>query len=125
MKKAQKSSNISTLKFHGLVPQKGNRNVHLRGRGTTAILDLSKVQMVIKFTVKVRTMQNLFRKWCKFQKRGNRILDLPSNFSGKIDSVKVDGEKKEFTHDESRNQIMILDVAISFDEDQSVDIKLK
>ena len=106
----EKAGEISSLKFHGLVPQEGeeqcsNENDFLEeGYAYNKFIDASGGQ---KVHCSGSDYAGFISAMVESSKTGNKIFYLPKDFSGTIERVLIEDKEYEFDYDKDKNSILV------------------
>ena len=108
-KKAKAISGIKSIKFHGLIPQKGNKSA-CSTEGTYEfayskfIEETGGHQVHCKGSNYAKFISKMV---VESRKSSSEEFELPADFSGSVIGATIDGEPAEYSYDEDNNKVTI------------------
>ena len=124
LRKVKEISNVASLTFHGIVPQRNEKKCSTEGTHDFSYSKFIETSGGFQSHCVGTDYANFMSQMVESSKSRDRIVKLPNNLKGsRITSIKIDNTSKEFILDEEKNQIMIRDVEPNFEVDQVVDVE--
>ncbi len=128
LSKARQGSSISSIKFHGVVPQSplGTCGRDEKNQGMvysySRLIEASDGKQV---HCTESDYVSFISGMVENSKVASKIVKLPDGFSGEISEVKIDGVAKEYMFSQSKNSILIKDVSVYSNKDVKVEVIVK
>jgi hypothetical protein len=127
LEKARQGSSISSIKFHGVVPQSprgacGNDEANPSVYSYSKLIEASDGKQV---HCSENDYVSFISGMVQNSKVASKIVKLPDDFAGEIAEVKIDGSAKKYLYDKARNSILIRDVSVYNNKDVKVEVIVK